>query len=101
MASVDLNGNDDEAAASSLKSPTSGSSDDLASGGAMDLGVVDELMQALSASKVELALEKEAATPLKQKLMRAQSEAELLQERLDAMQESANAERFEVLDVHT
>jgi len=59
------------------------------------------LMQALSASKVELALEKEAATPLKQKLMRAQSEAELLQERLDAMQESANAERFEVLDVHT
>ena len=67
----------------------------------MDLGVVDELMQALSASKVELALEKEAATPLKQKLMRAQSEAEQLQERLDSMQESANAERFEVLDVHT
>jgi hypothetical protein len=94
MASVDLTGAED-AAAGPPESPSSGGSDSPPPG-AVDMGVVDELMHALSNSKMALALEREATTPLKQKLRRAQSEAEQLQARLDTLEESANAQRFEV-----
>lgn len=98
MASVDLTGAED--AGAPPKSPSSGGSDEDPPPGAVEMGVVDELMHALSASKVALAVEREATTPLKQKLRRAQSEAEQLQERLDTLQESADAQRFEVCETH-
>jgi hypothetical protein len=59
-------------------------------------GVVDELMSALSESKVALALEREAATPLKHKLARAESDAEALREKLEGLQGSDDAARFQV-----